>query len=152
MLIRREGGAFLQGGGFFRLTIWGICLGSENAPPVRGYRRRGGLVLDVGVFDVVGFGILLGVGVGEDSEGEVFAIIKGIVTDAGDTAEVANACKRTAAPERTIPDSRHAAQVANARKCTTATERILLDFRHAAQVANALKCPTAIERILPDAL
>lgn len=85
MLIRREGGAFLQGGGFFRLTIWGICLGNENAPPVNEPTAQGGLVLDVGIGDAVGFGVLLGVGVGEDTEGEVIAIIKGIVTDAGDT-------------------------------------------------------------------
>ena len=91
MLIRRGGGAFLHGGGFFRLTIWGICIGIENAPPVSVPTARGGLVLDVGVFDVVGFGVVLGVGVREDAEGEVIAIIKGIVTDAGDTAEVAHA-------------------------------------------------------------
>ena len=69
MLIRREGGAFLHGGGFFRLTIWGICIGIENAPPVSGPTARGGLVLDVGVFDVVFFGVLLGVGVGQDTNG-----------------------------------------------------------------------------------
>lgn len=56
-------------GGFFRLTIWGICIGIENAPPVNGPAARGGLVLDVGVFDVVGFGVVLGVGVREDTEG-----------------------------------------------------------------------------------
>ena len=41
MLIRRGGGAFLQGGGFFRLTIWGICIGIENAPPANGLTARG---------------------------------------------------------------------------------------------------------------
>lgn len=85
MLIRREEGAFLQGGGFFRLTIWGICIGIENAPPVRGYRRRGGLVLDVGVGNFVGFGVVLGVGVGQDAEGEGGAVVEGSITDFGDT-------------------------------------------------------------------
>lgn len=69
MLIRRGGGAFLHGGGFFRLTIWGICIGIENAPPASVPTARGGLVLDVGVFDVVFFGVLLGVGVGQDTNG-----------------------------------------------------------------------------------
>lgn len=68
MLIRREGGAFLQGGGFFRLTIWGICIGDEKCA-AEGTAARGGLVLDVGVFDVVGFGVVLGVGVGQDTNG-----------------------------------------------------------------------------------
>ena len=113
MLIRREGGTFLQGGGFFRLTIWGICLGSENAPPVRGYRRRGGLVLDVGVFDVVGFGILLGVGVGEDSEGEGGAVVEGSITDFGDTVESADGFEGDAVIERKISNICYAFNFSN---------------------------------------
>ena len=76
--------------GIFPWTIEGICK-DGNAPPVNVPTARGGLVLDVGIGDAVGFGVVLGVGVGEDTEGEVIAIIKGIVTDAGDTAEVAHA-------------------------------------------------------------
>lgn len=68
MLIRRGGGAFLHGGGFFPCTIEGICK-DGNAPPVNGPTAWGGLVLDVGVFDVVVLGVLLGIGVGQDTNG-----------------------------------------------------------------------------------
>lgn len=90
MLIRREGGAFLQGGGFFPCTIEGICK-DGNAPPVNVPTARGGLVLDVGIGDAVGFGVVLGVGVREDAEGEVGAISKSVVAYFGNTAQLAHA-------------------------------------------------------------
>ena len=116
----------------------------------RGDGGAGGLVLDVGVFDVVGFGVVLGVGVRQDAEGEVIAIIKGIVTDAGDTAEVADGFKRTAVAERPPPDAHHATQLAHARKRTATRERTCTDARHAAQLAHARKRTAAPERARTD--
>ena len=71
----------------------------KNAPPVSVPTARGGLVLDVGVFDVVGFGVLLGVGVREDAEGEVITIFKGVVVYFSDTAKVADGFKGSATAE-----------------------------------------------------
>ena len=113
MLIRRGGGAFLHGGGFFRLTIWGICLGNENAPPASVPTARGGLVLDVGVFDVVGFGVVLGVGVREDAEGEGGAVVEGSITDFGDTVESADGFEGDAVIERKISNICYAINFSN---------------------------------------
>ena len=88
-------------GDFFRCTIEGICK-DGNAPPVNGPTARGGLVLDVGVVDAVFFGVLLGVGVGEDAEGEGGAVVEGSITDFGDTVESADGFEGDAVIERKI--------------------------------------------------
>ena len=116
MLIRRGGGAFLHGGGFFRLTIWGICIGIENAPPVSVPTARGGLVLDVGVGDVVGFGVVLDVGVREDAEGKGGTVGKGFFTDSIDVAEVAQRFESGATIECATSNERNFVQAAYACK------------------------------------
>lgn len=87
--------------------------GDEKTPPGWATAQEGELVRDVGVGDVVGFGVLLGVGVVEDTEGEIIAIVEGIVMDAGGTTENADGFKRGTAAECLPFDTRHVTQVAN---------------------------------------
>ena len=134
MLIRRGGGAFLQGGGFFRLTIWGICLRNENAPPVNVPTAQGGL-LDVGVADNVVLGVPCSVGIAQDAEGDIRAVVEGIRADAGNIAEVADGFQRSAVTECTRADFCHAVQTGNAHKRLAAGESAhpdCLRFRHTA--------------------